>query len=128
MKPVPRLPSNFANLAVALVEPSRQLYDFEPLGTLVIIEKEVQSDLTPGGIVVPERANQTPLFKVVAVGPGDRSLVTGEYMPLQVKPGDLVVFCKDRGGAWSSALDPRKVIVEASTLLAVVKPQVLLDS
>ena len=47
--------------------------------------------VTPGGVVVPESAyDELPTVEVLAVGPGIRSMFTGQPIPMDVRPGDVI--------------------------------------
>jgi chaperonin GroES len=64
----------------------------QPLGDRVVVEREEQESTTAGGIVLPDSAKGRPSRgKVVSVGDG-RLLKDGTRAPLQVKPGDRVLF------------------------------------
>lgn len=72
-------------------------FPLSPLGDRVVVlpsEKEGEKKLA-SGIILPEAANKEKLLKgeVVAVGPGRRT-DTGERIPIEVKPGDVVFFKK----------------------------------
>jgi chaperonin GroES len=68
-----------------------------PLGDRVVVEVTEAEDVSPGGIVLPDTAQEKPQRgKVVAVGPG-RVLETGETGPMGVKVGDIIIFSKYGG-------------------------------
>jgi len=69
----------------------------KPLGNLLVVEPIEEEEITAGGIVLPETAKEKPQKGIVlAVGPGERN-DEGEYMPLEVKEGDRVLFAKYSG-------------------------------
>jgi len=69
----------------------------KPLGNRIVVEPIEEEEITAGGIVLPETAKEKPQKgKVLAVGPGERT-DEGEYMPLEVKDGDTVLFAKYSG-------------------------------
>ena len=69
----------------------------KPLGNRIVVEPIEEEEITAGGIVLPETAKEKPQKgKVLAVGPGERN-DEGEYMPLEVKEGDTVLFAKYSG-------------------------------
>jgi chaperonin GroES len=69
---------------------------FRPLQDRVLIRRVEQDAKTPGGIIIPDTAKEKPVEgEVVAVGPGARG-DDGTLHPLDVKPGDRVLF-----GKWS---------------------------
>jgi chaperonin GroES len=68
-----------------------------PLEDRVVV-KIIESEMvTSTGIVLPDTAKEKPSKgRVVAVGPGKYS-DKGEFIPMPVKEGDLVVFAKYAG-------------------------------
>jgi chaperonin GroES len=69
---------------------------FRPLQDRVLIRRIEQDEKTAGGIIIPDTAKEKPMEgEVVAVGPGARG-EDGTLHPLDVKPGDRVLF-----GKWS---------------------------
>ena len=68
-----------------------------PLADRVVVEVTEAEDVSPGGIVLPDTAQEKPQRgKVVAVGPG-RVLEDGGVAPMGVKVGDIIVFSKYGG-------------------------------
>ena len=66
--------------------------NLQPLGERIVVEREVSEETTAGGIVLPDSAKDKPSRGVVvSVGEG-RLLKDGSRSPLQVKPGDRVLF------------------------------------
>src|ERR1700746_889075 len=69
---------------------------FRPLHARVLLRRVEQESKTTGGIIIPDTAQEKPMEgEVVAVGPGARS-EDGKVHPLDLKPGDRVLF-----GKWS---------------------------
>ena len=71
--------------------------EFKPLNDNVLIDYEEQDEgVTKGGIImtVKERPQQG---KVVDVGLGKKSTITGERLPMIVKVGDEVKFAAFAG-------------------------------
>jgi chaperonin GroES len=67
-----------------------------PLQDRVLIRRVEPEAKTAGGIFIPDTAQEKPMEgEVVAVGPGERD-EAGKLHPLDVKPGDCVLF-----GKWS---------------------------
>ena len=64
---------------------------YEALGDWVLVERAEESEVTPGGVVLPMSVRM-PLREgtVVSVGPG-RVLPTGEMRKMTVKVGDYVI-------------------------------------
>jgi chaperonin GroES len=65
-----------------------------PLQDRVVVKRTEEETTTKGGIVLPGSATEKPAQgEVVAVGPGKRQ-ENGEYQPVDLKVGDVVVFGK----------------------------------
>jgi chaperonin GroES len=68
-----------------------------PLHDRILIRRLEEEEKTKGGIIIPDTAKEKPLEgKVVAVGKG-KILEDGKVMPLDVKPGDKILFGKYSG-------------------------------
>ena len=67
----------------------------KPLSDHVLIEPVKEEERTKTGILLPETAEKErpEQGKVIAVGPGKKDK-TGRTIPLEVKPGDRVLFTK----------------------------------
>lgn len=82
---------------------------FRPLHNSVLVRRLAAQDRTVGGIIIPGTAQEKPVEgEVVAVGAGLRA-GDGEIVPLDVKPGDHILF-----GKWSGAevkLDGEELII-----------------
>lgn len=71
--------------------------NIRPLHDRVIIRRLEEDRKTAGGIVIPDTAAEKPMKgEVVAAGPGKLS-EDGKLRPLDVKPGDQVLFGKYSG-------------------------------
>ena len=66
----------------------------KPLGDRLVVERiENETQVTAGGIIIPDTAKEKPTQGVVvAVGPGRK--IDGKVHPLDVKVGDKVLFGK----------------------------------
>ena len=81
-------------MATATATKSRKATSFklQPLNDRVVVEREEEEETTAGGIYLPDSAKEKPSRgKVISVGNG-RLLEDGKRHPLQVKPGDRVLF------------------------------------
>jgi chaperonin GroES len=68
-----------------------------PLGDRIVVQREVSSEKTVGGIYLPDSAKDRPTRgKIVAVGDG-RVLENGSRNALQVRVGDHVLFTSYAG-------------------------------
>ncbi len=75
-------------------KPSKSTHSttLQPLGDRIVVEREESLETTSGGIVLPGSARDKPSRgTVISVGEG-RMLRDGTRSPLQVKPGDVVLF------------------------------------
>src|SRR5262252_5979780 len=67
-----------------------------PLHDRVIVRRIEEKETVKGGIIIPDSAKEKPQEgEVIAVGSGKRE--KGELIPLDVKPGDRVLFGKYSG-------------------------------
>ena len=70
---------------------------FTPLHDRILVRRETESETVRGGIIIPDSAKEKPQGGVViAVGKG-KSNEKGEVFPLDVKPGDHILFGKYSG-------------------------------
>ena len=68
-----------------------------PLQDRVIVKRVKEEEKTKGGIIIPDTAKEKPIEgEVVAVGNG-KVLEDGKVRPLDVKPGDHILFGKYSG-------------------------------
>ena len=71
--------------------------NIRPLHDRVIVRRLEEETKSPGGIVIPDTAKEKPIEgEVIAVGKG-KLLENGDVRPLDVKPGDKVLFGKYSG-------------------------------
>jgi len=69
---------------------------FRPLHDRVLLRRVEEENLTSGGIIIPDSAQEKPMEgEILAVGPGAVD-EKGVRVPLDVKVGDRVLF-----GKWS---------------------------
>jgi chaperonin GroES len=69
----------------------------KPLNDRVLVKRIEETQVTKGGIVIPDVAKEKPIEgRIIAVGPGKMS-EQGQRMTLQVKEGDKVLFGKYSG-------------------------------
>lgn len=93
--------------------------DLEPLGDRVIVEPGEGEEKTASGIVIPDTAKEKPQEgKVVAVGPGRYE--DGDLIPLDVEPGDTVVYSK-YGGTEVKVAGKEYLILSERDILAKKK-------
>ncbi|HTQ37989.1 MAG TPA: co-chaperone GroES [Pirellulales bacterium] len=69
----------------------------QPLGDRVVVERDESETRTSGGILLPDTAKNKPARgTVISVGDG-KLTDDGKRKPLQVKPGDRVLFTSYAG-------------------------------
>jgi len=89
---------------------------FKPLQDRVLVRRLAQEDKTAGGIIIPDTAKEKPMEgEVVAVGPGARG-DDGKLHPLDVKPGDRILF-----GKWSGS----EVKIDGEELIIMTEDDIL---
>ena len=70
---------------------------FKPLRDRVFVKFSSEEEKTAGGLYIPDTAKEKPQEgKVVAVGKG-KVTEDGKVIPLDVKPGDKILFGKYSG-------------------------------
>ena len=90
-----------------------------PLHDRVLVKRLAEGNDKHGSIVIPDTAKEKPQEgEIVAAGPGART-EQGQLIPIDVKPGDRVLF-----GKWSGTevkIDGQDyLIMKESDLLGVV--------
>ncbi|MCR4402824.1 MAG: co-chaperone GroES [Firmicutes bacterium] len=90
----------------------------KPLEDRVVVKPNTEEERTKGGIVLPDTAKERPQEgEVIAVGPG-KLLENGQRAPMDVKPGDKVIFAK-YGGTEVKIEGEEYIILRQSDILAV---------
>lgn len=91
-----------------------------PLDDRVVVEPMAAEEVTAGGIVLPDNAQEKPQRgTVVAVGPG-KLLDSGERGELSVTVGDEVIFGKYGGTEIEIEGTDVKILRESDILAKVV--------
>jgi chaperonin GroES len=63
-----------------------------PLHDKVLVKRTEEEETSSGGIILSGSAKEKPSQgEVIAVGPG-KKLDSGDVTPVNVKPGDIVIF------------------------------------
>ena len=89
---------------------------FRPLHDRVLVRRLESTDKTPGGIIIPDTAQEKPMEgEVLATGSGARS-EDGTITPLDVKSGDRILF-----GKWSGT----EVKIDGEELLIMKESDIL---
>jgi chaperonin GroES len=89
---------------------------FRPLHDRVLVRRIEADEKSSGGIIIPDTAKEKPQEgEVIAVGSGSRD-ETGKIHPLDVKPGDRVLF-----GKWSGT----EVRIEGTDYLIMKEQDIL---
>jgi chaperonin GroES len=93
---------------------------FHPLHDHVLVRRVEPEAKSSGGIIIPDTVKEKPMEgEAVAVGPGARD-ANGLVHPLDIKPGDRVLF-----GKWSGSeikLDGEDLtIMRESDILGVIE-------
>jgi chaperonin GroES len=71
--------------------------DLRPLHDRVLVRRLDEGEQKQGGIIIPDSAKEKPQkAQVEAVGNG-KLLDSGERVPIDVKPGDRILFGKYSG-------------------------------
>jgi chaperonin GroES len=91
----------------------------KPLGNKVLIKVKEGEEKTKGGIFIPQTAQEKTQGGIVeAVGPGKKT-DKGDLIPMDVKPGDEIIFDK-YAGTQIKIDNVEYLIVSSDDILAVV--------
>src|SRR5688572_32799262 len=89
---------------------------FRPLHDRVVVRRIDAEEKTKGGISIPDTAKEKPQEgEVIAVGPGARD-ESGKVVPLDLSPGDRVLF-----GKWSGS----EVRIDGEDLLIMKESDIM---
>lgn len=93
---------------------------FRPLHDRILVRRIDAEEKTAGGLIIPDSAKEKPQEgEVLAVGSGARS-ENGTLTPLDVKPGDRILF-----GKWSGTeirLDGEDLLImKESDVMGVIE-------
>ena len=93
----------------------------KPISDHILIEPIKEEEKTKTGILLPDTAEKErpEQGKIVAVGPGKRDK-KGERVPLEVKPGDKVLFTK-YGPTEIKVEDREYLIAKEEDILAILE-------
>jgi len=90
-----------------------------PLHDRILVQRIDEETKTKGGIIIPDTAKEKPTEgKVIAVGNG-KILEDGTTRPLEVKPGDRVLFSK-YGGTEVKVDGEEQTIIREDDVLGIV--------
>jgi chaperonin GroES len=94
---------------------------FRPLGDRVVVRRVKEDQKTPGGIIIPDTAQEKPQEgEVISVGPGAINEETGKRTPMEVKAGERVLF-----GKWSGTevkIDGEELLImKESDIMGVIE-------
>ena len=94
--------------------------NLQPLGDRLIVEALDEEETTASGIVLPDTAKEKPQRgRVLAVGPGPRD-EDGEYVKMDLEPGDEIIFSKYGGTDIKLGTDEYLILRESDVLAKVV--------
>lgn len=93
---------------------------FKPLGDRVVIKPVEKKDEIRGGLIIPDTAKEKPQEgEVIAVGKGKLD-DNGKLLPMDVKPGDRIVYGKYSGS--EIKIDGQEyVIMSQDEILGIVE-------
>ena len=92
---------------------------FQPLGDRVIVKPVEREEVSAGGIVLPDTAQEKPQEgEVVAVGPG-RAGDDGKRVAMEAQVGDIVIYSKYAGSELKEEGQDYLVLRESDILAKV---------
>lgn len=70
-----------------------QIHELVPTLNRVMVEPIDAEEVTEGGLIIPEVGKKPPtLGRVIKTGPGNYNMQHDKFVPVPVKPGDIVIF------------------------------------
>lgn len=95
---------------------------FKPLGTRVLVRRDVADDKSKGGILIPEQAQKRPYQgEVLAIGEG-RFTDAGTLLTPDVKPGDVVLWGPYAGQEITLDDGSKATLLDNGDLFGVIEP------
>ena len=92
----------------------------KPIGDRIVAKALSAKEVTTGGIVLPDSAQEKPLEgEVIAVGPGAQ-LDSGKIRPMDVKPGDKIIYGKYAGTEVKVGAE-EYIILRQEDVLAIIE-------
>lgn len=91
----------------------------QPLGDRVVIRRETASDVTAGGIILPDSAKDKPARGIIVSIGGGKVLDDGSRSVFQVAEGDRVLFLSYAGEEFKVG-DDELLLMRESDILAVI--------
>jgi len=93
----------------------------KPISDHILIEPIKEEEKTKTGILLPDTAEKErpEQGKIIAVGPGKKDK-QGKFIPLEVKPGDRVLFTK-YGPNEIKVEDKEYLIAKEEDILATIE-------
>ena len=93
---------------------------FRPLGDRVVVRRVKEDQKTPGGVIIPDTAQEKPQDgEIISVGPGALD-GNGKRVAPEVKAGDFVLF-----GKWTGTevkIDGQELLImKESDLMGVLE-------
>lgn len=93
--------------------------NIKPINDRILVKRAEVLDKTPSGIIIPDTSKDRPSKgTVIAVGEGKRNK-DGKLIPLQVKEGDVVFFCKWVGNELPE--DKSLLLLREEEILAIIQ-------
>ena len=94
--------------------------NIKPIRDHILIESIKSEDQTKSGILLPDTAEKEKPEQGIVIAVGSGKIVEGKIMPLEVKPGDKVIFNK-YGPADIKVEDKEYLIAREEDILAIIE-------
>lgn len=101
---------------------------FRPTGARLLIQRQTREEFSPGGLLIPQTAQEhAKRGTVLAVGPG-RQLDDGRYVPCAVRAGDQALFNIYAGTPINETMRlprdwPELMMCDEGNILAVIEKE-----
>ena len=93
--------------------------NLKPLGDRVVVKPLTEEEATKSGLYIPDTAKEKPIKgEVIAVGNG-KILDNGTRIPMDLKPGQTIIFAK-YGGTEIKLDNTKYMILSERDVLAII--------
>jgi len=95
--------------------------NFKAVFDSIIVEKIEEDEKSYGSIIVPDMTKEKHIIgKVISVGPGRRSILSGDLIPTTIKEGDEVILPQN-GITYLEHKDGEYIACDEGKVLAIMK-------
>lgn len=99
------------------VDGGKRKWEYFPYDDRILVEQHEVDETSAAGIIISTGKDKAFMGTVLRTGPGKRN-DNGERIPMQVKPGDIVVFGK-YAGMETKLNDDKLLVMKEDDIIAI---------